>query len=135
LYPIRDTIRQLAHDFKGIGPKQPMLDRLLGPEWRDLYKLPPDYLTGDLFDQPVAPSLQRTVSPAQFELWLKGRLADEFEFVSEPLPILTAPSRQAFSLFLAVSNPSKPAIDLAKKFVQHVNKNFAPGASRRKFGR
>jgi three-Cys-motif partner protein len=29
LFPIRDTIRQLARNFKGIGPKEAMLDRVL----------------------------------------------------------------------------------------------------------
>jgi three-Cys-motif partner protein len=110
LFPIRDTIRQLAHNFQGIGLKQPMLDRLLGPEWR-------------------------VVSTQQFEQWLKRRLLNEFEFVSDPLPILKTPTRQLFSLFLGVSNPSRPAIELAEKFVRHVNKKFGSAASRRKSGR
>lgn len=136
LFPIRDTIRQLAHNFEGIGPKQPMLDRVLGPEWKELYSIVPDIsVRGDLFTDPVEPALSRVVTAAQFEQWLKRRLETEFKFVSEPLPLLTSPSRQAFTLFLGVSNPSHQAIDLAKKFVRHVNKNFAPGASRRTSGR
>jgi three-Cys-motif partner protein len=132
LFPIRDTIRQLAHDFRGIGPKEAMLDRVLGPEWRDLYKLAPDHGVTDMFDEPVEPDLQRVVSQKQFEKWLKMRLEGEFAFVSEPLPLHATPNRQLFSLFLGVANPSKPAIDLAKKFVSYVNKNFAPQASRRR---
>jgi hypothetical protein len=62
-------------------------------------------------------------------------LRTEFDFVSDPLPILKTPSLQLFSLFLGVSNPSRAATDLAKKFVRHVNKNFAPGASHRRSGR
>ncbi|MBI3703768.1 MAG: three-Cys-motif partner protein TcmP [Rhizobiales bacterium] len=135
LFPIRDTIRQLAHNFEGIGPKEPMLDRLLGPEWRELYSIAPEeILKRDLFDQPVEPEMRRVVSVRQFEQWLKQRLEKEFKFVSEPLPLLTAPTRQAFSLFLGVSNPSRPAIDLAQKFVRYVNKNFGPEASHRKSG-
>lgn len=141
LFPIRDTLRQLAHDFKGIGPKAPMLDRVLGQEWRDLYSMKPNHGastdTLDMFEVPTAPiepELMRVVSPKQFEQWLKARLEQEFEFVSDPLPLLSTPNRQLFSLFLGVSNPSKPAIDLAQKFVTHVNKNFAPGASRRRSG-
>lgn len=135
LFPIRDTIRQLARNFEGIGPKEPMLDRLLGPEWRELYSIAPEEtLRRDLFDQAVEPEIRRVVSAAQFEQWLKKRLEKEFKFVSDPLPLLTAPSRQAFSLFLGVSNPSRPAIDLAEKFVRYVNKNFGPGASHRKSG-
>ncbi|MCX5513443.1 hypothetical protein C3941_23665 [Kaistia algarum] len=136
LFPIRDTIRQLAHDFDGVGVKAPMLDRLLSAEWRDLYDIAhePDYGSGlfGTLDDNADPALKRVVSIKQFEQWLKKRLETEFPFVSEPLPLLTDPSHQAFSLFLAVANPSRPAIDLAEKFVRHVNKNFAPGASRRK---
>ncbi len=142
LFPIRDTIRQLAHDFRGIGPKAPMLDRVLGPEWRELYSIKPErdistdmFAWGDQQGDSEEPELQRVVSQKQFESWLKQRLETEFKFVSEPLPLLASPNRQLFSLFLGVSNPSKAAIDLAKHFVGYVNKNFAPGASRRKFDR
>jgi three-Cys-motif partner protein len=142
LFPIRDTIRQLAHDFKGIGPKAAMLNRVLGPEWRELYSIKPDHQSPTvnmfaIFDDaapPIEPELQRVVSQKQFEQWLKGRLREEFQFVSEPLPLLASPNRQLFSLFLGVSNPSRPAVDLAEKFVRYVNKNFAPGASRRRSG-
>lgn len=142
LFPIRDTIRQLAHDFKGIGPKAAMLDRVLGPEWRELYSIKPDHQPPalDMFAilddaaPPIEPELQRVVSQKQFEQWLKGRLCKEFPFVSEPLPLLASPNRQLFSLFLGVSNPSRPAVDLAEKFVRYVNKNFAPGASRHRSG-
>ena len=142
LFPIRDTIRQLAHDFRGIGPKAPMLDRVLGNEWRELYSIKPErdvptdmFAWGDQQTEPEGPELQRVVSQKQFEGWLKRRLETEFQFVSEPLPLLASPNRQLFSLFLGVSNPSLLAIDLAKHFVSHVNKNFAPGASRRRSGR
>jgi three-Cys-motif partner protein len=135
LFPIRDTIRQLAHNFEGIGPKEPMLDRVLGPEWKELYSITPDAAPKeDLFARPIEPAMMRVVSASQFEQWLKQRLQREFKFVSEPLPLLQSSSRQAFSLFLGVSNPSKAATDLAEKFVRYVNKNFAPGASRRKSG-
>jgi three-Cys-motif partner protein len=136
LFPIRDTIRQLAHDFEGIGLKEPMLDRVLGREWRQLYSIVPEMEANrDLFDEPTEPENRRVVSVRQFERWLKGRLEGEFRFVSQPLPILTTPSRQAFSLFLGVSNPSKAAIGLAEKFVRYVNKHFAPGAFRQTSGR
>jgi three-Cys-motif partner protein len=136
LFPIRDTIRQLAHNFEGIGPKEPMLDRLLGPEWHELYSFAVEGDSRrDLFDQPAEPEIKRVASGREFEQWLKRRLETEFKFVSEPLPILSTPSRQAFSLFLGVSNPSKSAIDLAMKFVRYVNRQFAPRASRQRSGR
>jgi three-Cys-motif partner protein len=135
LFPIAATIRQLAINFKGVGPKEPMLDRVLGPEWRELYSISPEPKRGDLFDEPTPPGLERVVSGPQFEKWLKKRLQCHFAFVSEPLPLLTSPTRQAFSLFLGVSNPSKPAVELAEKFVRYVNKKFGSGASHRKSGR
>ncbi|AVT80190.1 three-Cys-motif partner protein TcmP [Rhodopseudomonas palustris] len=141
LFPIRDTLRQLAHDLKGIGPKAPKLDRVLGREWRELYGIKPEHdAPTDMFkifdapNEPVEPEMMRIVSQQQFEQWLKRRLQEEFQFVSEPLPLLSS-NRQLFSLFLGVSNPSRSAIDLAERFVKYVNKNFAPGASRRKSGR
>jgi three-Cys-motif partner protein len=131
LFPIRDTIRQLARDFSGIGPKAGVLDRVLSPEWRELYRPAPKHG----FFHSDKPELRRSVTPRQFEQWLKQRLEQEFAFVSEPLPILTSPARQAFSLFLGVSNPGKAATDLARKFVLYVSKHFGPGASHRKSGR
>jgi hypothetical protein len=118
----RDTIRQLAHDFKGIGPKAAMLDRVLGPEWRELYSIKPEHqpTAADMFAifddavPPIEPELQRVVSQKQFEQWLKDRLREEFPFVSEPLPLLASPNRQLFSLFLGVSNPSRPLLTLRK---------------------
>src|SRR5262249_43771795 len=70
-FPIRDTVRQLARNFSGIGPKEPMLDRVLGPQWRELYSIKPQHFPQDLFEAPVEPELQRVVSVAQFETWLK----------------------------------------------------------------
>jgi three-Cys-motif partner protein len=144
LFPIRDTLRQLARDFKGIGPKEPMLDRVLGKEWRELYSIKPVHEPpiADMFavfdgiesDQ-IEPEMERVVSLEQFEQWLKKRLEDVFQFVSEPLPLLATPNRQLFSLFLGVANPSKSATELAEKFVRYVNKNFAPGASHHTSGR
>ena len=136
LFPIRDTIRQLARNFSGIGPKEPMLDRLLGPEWRELYSITPEHVsTMDMFKEQLEPELRRVVSVQQLEGWLKRRLEGEFAFMSEPLPLLTAPSRQAFSLFLGVSNPSRRAVNLAKQFVRYVNRHFGPAASRHTSGR
>jgi len=66
LFPIRDTIRQLARNFSGIGPKEPMLDRLLGIEWRELYSIPHE-IGGNLFDDVVEAELKRVVSVRQFE--------------------------------------------------------------------
>jgi three-Cys-motif partner protein len=139
LFPLRDVVRQLARHRSGIGPKEARLDRVLSPRWRDLYSLPrvpadrpPDR---DLFGDLIEPKQERNATQRQIEDWFKRRLESIFPYASEPLPLLTGDSRQAFSLFLCVANRSRKAIDLAKHFHGYVMKNFAPGASRQKSGR
>jgi three-Cys-motif partner protein len=129
LFPLQSIVRQLAHDYKGIGPKERRLDITLGPQWRDLYEVQP--ARSDLFDFSETSST-RIPSKSQIESWFKSQLESSFAYVSDPLPILTGPGLQAFSLFLCVSNPSNPAVDLAKKFVRHVMKHYGPRASRQK---
>lgn len=131
LFPIRDVVRQLATQFRGIGPKEPKLDLVLGPEWRELYRMPKPQ--ADLFgNEDREPRRDATFD--EIERWVQKRLASVFAYASSPLPILTEPGRQAFSLFLAVANPSRAAIDLAKYFVAHVTKKYGPQASRRMSG-
>ena len=136
LFPLRDVTRQLARYRSGIGPKEFRLDKVLSPRWRDLYSLP------EPFDAPRQTSLfggdedrvaeeERNASQKQIEAWFKQQLETIFPFVSDPLPLLTGSTRQAFSLFLGVANPSEPAVRLAKHFHRYVMKSFAPGASRR----
>ncbi len=139
LFPLRDVVRQLAHKLSGVGPKEPKLDRVLSPAWRDLYELPePEgpqlFDTPDLFEPPEP---VRDASSDQIEAWFKDQLDKEFSFVSQPLPIMTTPGRQVFSLFLCVGNPSTKATELARKFVRYVNKNYGPSPTgvRRKSGR
>lgn len=134
LFPVRDVSRQLAIDYKGIGAKKSKLDRTLPPAWQALYKSSPPPAQLSLLEPIDESSATRHPGLDRLENWFKGQLEGEFEYVSEPLPLLTAPGRQAFSLFLCVSNPSAPAIKLAKHFAGYVMKNYAP-ASRRKSGR
>lgn len=134
LFPLRDVVRQLARDFRGIGPKKRMLDRVLGPKWRDLYeessRVQPSAF-GDLF--PDQPEVRRTATQRQIETWFRSQLASIFPYASEPLPILTGPTRQAFSLFLAVANPSRRAKELAEHFASRVTgkRGFARATRRR----
>ncbi|MFB0491259.1 three-Cys-motif partner protein [Methylobacterium sp. OAE515] len=137
LFPLRDVTRQLALDFRGIGPKEEMLDRVLGREWRELYKLDdgPKVATLPGFDLFAdKEEMKREAKYKQIEAWFRGRLQSIFPYVSEPLPINTAPTRQAFSLFLAVSNPKSAATDLAAKFERYATRQNRPAASRRKSG-
>lgn len=125
LFPLRDVVRQLAIKISGIGPKDKVLDRVLSEAWRELYKLPaPSGQTVIMEDLFTPPEFRRDANSEQIEQWFKSLLQREFAMVSDPLPILTEKGRQTFSLFLCVGNPSKPAIDLATKFVNHVNKKY-----------
>lgn len=139
LFPLRDVTRQLAILRSGIGPKEGRLDRVLSPAWRQLYSLPPTepqpWQQADLFGvQPDSAEEERNATQKQIEAWFRGQLEGIFKYASEPLPLLTGATRQAFSLFLCIANPSGKAIDLAKHFHRHVMRNFGPAASRRTSG-
>jgi three-Cys-motif partner protein len=132
LFPLRDVTRQLAIRKSGIGPKEPKMDKVLGPEWRDLYSLPSpsvDLFPSDLFGAPTdAAEEERKATQKQIEQWFRCRLQGIFGYASEPLPLLTGNSRHAFSLFLAVANRGAPAINLAKHFHKYVMGKFGPAS-------
>ncbi|RWC82139.1 MAG: three-Cys-motif partner protein TcmP [Mesorhizobium sp.] len=127
LFPIRDVTRQLAHKISGIGPKIKRLDLVLGPEWRELYTMPPTPTTTqlDIFGSTTPGELARVAQWRDIEAWFKRRLESEFAYVSDPVPILTSKGRQTFSLFLGVGNRKEAATRLAKHFATYVRKNFA----------
>jgi len=138
LFPLRDITRQLAHQRSGIGPKERRMDIVLSEKWRELYSLPPPEkvlrqteLFGPSADHEDE---ERNASQRQIEQWFKELLATKFPYVSDPLPLLTGRTRQAFSLFLCVANPSPKATELARHFHSHVMKSFAAAASRRRSG-
>jgi three-Cys-motif partner protein len=120
LFPLRDVTRQLARDFSGIGPKKPMLDRVLPPNWEALYSVRQPQMS--LLDHMEPERRVRDASMKGIEKWFREELNRIFPYVSEPLPLLSEPGRQIFSLFLAVSNPSRPATDLARHFVTYAMK-------------
>ncbi len=132
-FNVQAIIRQLALDLEGVGNKAPTLDRVLSPKWRELYEVPPEEPSWqpDMFEtmfqsEPKLPTSKRTISKSQIDKWFKTLLEDEFAFVSDPLPIMTPHSGHTFSLFLAVANKHSKATELAKKFVRHVNRKYAP---------
>ena len=132
LFPLRDVVRQLAKKLSGVGPKEPKLDRVLSPAWRDLYNAPIVSQSALQFDWLESQEdSERQADVRQIESWFRAQLQTIFAYASEPLPLLTSPGRQAFSLFLAVSNPSRPAISLANHFARYVMQRYGSGASRR----
>jgi three-Cys-motif partner protein len=138
LFPLRDVVRQLARRRSGIGAKEARLDRVLSPRWRDLYSIPAPaaaWHQTTMFEEPGGLEQERNATQRQIEEWFRRQLQTIFSYASEPLPLLTGQSRQAFSLFLCVANPSAKAIELAKHFHGYVMKHFANGASHRRSGR
>jgi three-Cys-motif partner protein len=133
LFPLESVLRQLARRISGVGVKAPRLDRMLSPAWRELYQLPTAAPVErlDIFDTRQPEELQRAASAKQVEEWFRGRLADIFSYVPEPVPLLRSTNRQMFSLFLCVANPSNAATDLADNFMRYVRQGRKP-ASRRK---
>lgn len=131
-FNVQAIIRQLSHDFGGIGNKEASLDRVLSSRWRELYSLAPEDERGqsDMFSNfdnaPKDRSAKRTITKDQIDKWFKVLLEGEFAFVSDPLPIVTPHSGHTFSLFLAVANKHPKATELAEKFVRYVNRKFAP---------
>lgn len=132
-FNVQAVIRQLAHDYEGVGNKESTLDRVLSTKWRELYTVTPEEppRQRDMFavSEPIAskqPSAKRTISKSQIDQWFKKLLAEEFAFVSDPLPIFTPHSGHTFSLFLAIANKHRKATELAEKFVRYVNRKHAP---------
>lgn len=136
LFPLEAVIRQLARSYSGVGVKEPKLDRVLSPAWRDLYALPaPDpHQPVDMFDSREPEDLRREASAAQIEEWFRQELAKVFAYVPEPVKILRSQNRQMFSLYLCVGNPSEAARKLANNFMKYVRQGRPP-ASRRKSAR
>lgn len=119
LFPLQAVVRNLARDAARIISEE-RLDRALGPEWRELYEMtkPQGFF-------PLEPELRREATKREVEGWFRRRLGDVFAYVSKPLPILTTRG-QDFSLFLTVANPSRKAVDLARKFAEHVRTKHGP---------
>lgn len=141
-FNVQAIIRQLSHNFDGVGNKEATLDRVLSNRWRELYAIQPEQesMQTDMFSGldliPKEKTAKRTISKDQIDKWFKGLLEEEFAFVSDPLPIVTPHSGHTFSLFLAVANKHAKATELAEKFVRYVNRKFAPKtASHRKSAR
>jgi three-Cys-motif partner protein len=116
LFSLSGLYRQAARRNEDIDPKKrDAITRVLGTdEWeRELYAPRKGLLIPDN-------SLQRTANVRGLEDYVRRRLKTIFPAVLPPLalPILSGPQR--FSLFLAISNPSGPAIGLATRIASHI---------------
>lgn len=78
----------------------------------------------DLFDFPPPTGPSRNADPDKVEKFAAERLRSIFNFVSEPIPILTRRKLRQFSLFLLSGNSNERAIALIKKGVSAQVKKF-----------
>jgi hypothetical protein len=79
-------------------------------------------LQGSLFERPRASS-KRTISIDGMERFVHRRLETIFPYVARPLRLYGPTHAPLYSLFFAVSNPSKAAISVARSIAEHLLKN------------
>jgi len=130
LFPINAVTRQLAIDLDKVDKhKQRSLDSIFGTtDWRSELYAP--RTNGDLFDMITSRS-DRDVGVHQIERYAQERLGTIFRYVSEPLPLLANSRGHLFSLFCLSNSDSDRAVDLIKKGVAGVMKNYGPASHRR----
>lgn len=123
LFPLSGLYRQATRSWDSIDDdKINAIDRCLGtPDWREaLYEATSQT---DLFAD--NDRLERNANIPAIEAYVKQRLQAEFTgWVSEPIPLRNTKGPQLFSLFFAMSNPSKPAKNIAQKIVRHLRKSI-----------
>ncbi len=120
LFPMEGFYRQAARKLAKVDPaKAAAVDRILGTqEWQQvLYEEPPQ---ADLFN--AEPEAERVADVKAMEGFVKKRLEDIFAAVADPLPLPKTGGPQKFSLFFAVSNPNRRAIELSMRAAEHILK-------------
>lgn len=126
LFSLAGLYRNAARNMSAVDPsKRRTLTRLLGTDqWEhELYSTVdrPADLLGSL-DMPE--TRQRNADVAGLEAYVQRRLKTIFPEVlpAFPLPLPSDKGPQRFSLFFAVSNDSPAAINLARRFGEHILK-------------
>lgn len=119
LFPINALLRQAAHKLENVDEdKRQAMTRLLGTaDWEK-----------EFYTEEWSGLLNLTLSPkreadvVKFEKYFKKRLSDLFAHVLEPVA-LPQSGLQKFSLFFAISNPSKRAVELAERIAKAIIKS------------
>lgn len=111
LVSLSGLYRQAALKSTGVDEgKAAILTNFLGtPDWREAIYTREQ---GDLFGEPEVTRDSGWRAILQFTT---GRLRNLFPYVGEPKLVGSANGAPLFALYFAVSNPSKPAQDLAKR--------------------
>jgi len=124
LFPLSVIIRMTRKEGEIIPEWKETLNRLLGTnEWQEAFYAPKEKLPmDDLFGHEQDEIMER-MNPEAVQQWVKKRLESQFAFVADPVPLKNN-NRPMFSLFLAVSNPSEKARNLARKVAKHITKDY-----------
>ena len=117
LFSMSGLYRQAARNIEKVNvEKAAAIDRALGTkEWRDVFYQP--LPQGELF--PEGAVGKRTANVPALERFVRSRLETIFPAVAAPLS-LPKSGPQLFSLFFAVANPGKKAIDVSMRIAEHI---------------
>ncbi|HUK11582.1 MAG TPA: three-Cys-motif partner protein TcmP [Stellaceae bacterium] len=123
LFSISGLYRNVPIDINQLSQdKREAITRALGVEnWIETFyeKQPSGQMS--LFGQEPGPKT-RTLSVDGMEGFVHRRLETIFPFVARPKRLSGPTNAPLFSLFFAVSNPDRRAIELAKKIAEHILK-------------
>lgn len=124
LFPLSVIIRMTKKDGEIIPEWRKTLDRLLGTnDWEQaLYSRVDVPQTEDMFGFEHNKGMER-INPDAVQDWVKQRLEEQFAFVTDPVPLKNN-NRPLFSLFLAVSNDSPKATQLARKVSKQITSDY-----------
>lgn len=124
LFSLSGLYRNAPIKIEDLGPdKRAAVTRALGIEnWIEVFYEAKPILQGSLFGEHSA-QVTRTLSAEAMEQFVHGRLETIFPYVAPPLTLYGPTKAPLYSLFFAVSNPSKPAIAVAKRIAEHLLKN------------
>ncbi len=126
LFPISAVYRNAPRNRADLTPeKRAMVARCLDDEnWEnDLYRPKPPTQQTSLFPDDERSSGQDRITPSEIETLVKRKLRRFFPHVENPAPLYGRTHAQLFSLFFAVSNPSRQAIKVASDIAHHLLTN------------
>lgn len=127
LFPISVILRMTPRNGVKIRPEwSDTLNRLLGTNsWENaLYVKSEEPRMDDLFSEPSEEQIKtERVNTPELERWVTGRLRELFGYVADPV-MLKNNGAPLFLFYFAVSNPSKPAVDLAQRIARGVLKKY-----------
>lgn len=127
LFPVSAVYRNAPRNPTDLTPdKRAMVARCLDDiHWeKDLYKPKPQSRQTSLFTEDDRASEQDRIPVGEIENLVTKKLRQIFSHVENPAPLCGPSNAQLFSLFFAVSNPSRLAIKAASSIARDLLKNL-----------